>query len=86
MQRKKRSFCKSFSAYGFTEGTETKESLFTDETLTRPANEKGIIEPLLVNFESLIKEDESDDEKEIVLKKTSFLARGKMASMGKLVE
>jgi hypothetical protein len=30
MQRKKRSFCKSFSAFGLTEGTETKESLFLD--------------------------------------------------------
>jgi len=29
--RKKKSFSKSFSAYGFTEGTETKESLFTNE-------------------------------------------------------
>lgn len=55
MMRKKRSFCKSFSAYGFTEGTETKESLFTDELLTKPANDKGVIEPLMVNFESLIK-------------------------------
>jgi hypothetical protein len=39
----------------------------------------------LVNFDfnALIKEDESDDEKEVILQKKSILTRGKMASMGK---
>jgi hypothetical protein len=54
--RKKKSFSKSFSAYGFTEGTETKESLFTNEP---SPNEKGK-EPLLVSFQSVIDENESD--------------------------
>lgn len=53
-QRKKKSFCKSFSAYGLTESTQTKESLFEDlspvYTKTDKNHDKGIIEPLIVNF------------------------------------
>lgn len=86
MQRKKRSFCKSFSAFGLTEGTETKDSLFTDEFLTKPTNDRGVIEPLMVNFESLIHEDDSDGETPQILLKPSVLQRGKMASMGRLKE
>jgi hypothetical protein len=86
MQRKKRSFCKSFSAFGLTEGTETKDSLFTDEFLTKPTNDRGVIEPLMVNFESLIHEDDSDGDTPQILLKPSVLQRGKMASMGRLKE
>jgi hypothetical protein len=56
LMRKKKSFSKSFSAYGLTEGTETKESLFINEP---SPNEKGK-EPLLVSFQSVIDENESD--------------------------
>ena len=50
-QRKKKSFCKSFSAFGLTEGTETKDSLFTDTVSPKPSkNEKGTVEPLVVDF------------------------------------
>lgn len=64
-QRKKKSFCKSFSTYGFTESTQTKESLFEElspvHTKTDKNNDKGFIEPLIVNFESVIKDDDSED-------------------------
>jgi len=49
-ERKKKSFSKSFSAFGLTEGTETKESLFFEEPQKKGINEKMLIEPLVVNF------------------------------------
>jgi hypothetical protein len=52
------------------------------------SNDRGVVSPLKVNFESVIHgEDSDEDEKDLViLKPKPVLSRGRMGSTGKLKE